>query len=87
MRLIDAEEFEVLLYEANLDTEYGKGFDDGVVWMADRVYKAPTIHAVSCECCKHRSEFNVGDKYPCQLGGYVTLNDFCSKGELDDTVE
>ena len=45
------------------------------------VNHAPTIEVTYCKDCKHRAEFNVGNKYPCQLGGYVTLNDFCSRGE------
>lgn len=50
---------------------------------------ALTVSAATptCQNCKYRSEFNIGDKYSCQLGGYVTLTDFCSRGVAIDDLQ
>ena len=48
-RLIDADQFEVLSWDATGDTSYDQGFDDGVKLIAEKIDAAPTIDAIPVE--------------------------------------
>jgi len=46
MRLIDADEFEVISWSAQGQRgDYARGYDDGIQFMAEKIDKAPTIEA------------------------------------------
>lgn len=50
MRLIDADELEVMSYDAQGHRgEYAQGYDDGVSYMAAKIDRAPTIDAIPVE--------------------------------------
>ena len=73
MKLIDADELRKTLFiYAPVSAQNVIGFC---------VEHAPTIEVVKCKNCKYRSSFKVGNLYPCQFGGYITEDDFCSRGE------
>lgn len=73
MKLIDADELRKTLFiYAPVSAQNVIGFC---------VNHAPTIEITRCHECRYRSDNRVGDKYPCQFGGYITAEDFCSRGE------
>lgn len=43
MRLIDAENFEVLSWKATDNQDYNDGFNDGVIFVTEKIDNAPTI--------------------------------------------
>lgn len=53
MRLINAEEFEVISWNAQGQLgDYARGYDDGVQYMAEKIDHAPTIDAIPVEWLK-----------------------------------
>lgn len=73
MKLIDANELKNTLFI------YAPVAAQSVIGFC--IDHAPTVDVVHCRNCTHRSAFKVGDRYQCQLGGYVKKCDFCSRGE------
>ena len=51
-RLIDADQFEVLSWDATGDTSYDQGFGDGATFVAEKIDAAPTIDAIPVEWLK-----------------------------------
>lgn len=49
MRLIDANQFEVISWRAQGGREYANGFDDGVDYVVQKIDKAQTIKAIPIE--------------------------------------
>lgn len=60
-RLIDADQFEVLFWDATGDTSYDQGFDDGVKFVAEKIDAAPTIDAIPVEWLKEHDGVNIID--------------------------
>lgn len=77
MRLIDADEFEVISLK-NTSLE----FDAGVLYALNMLDKAPTVDAVPvvfCKKCKHRYDMM---KCPLRHAGSSTADEsYCSRGE------
>lgn len=46
MRLIDADQFEVISWRAQGGREYANGFDDGVDYVVQKIDKAETVEAI-----------------------------------------
>lgn len=76
MKLIDAEELRRNLFI------YAPVAAQSVIGFC--IDHTPTKNVTFCKDCKHRAEFEVAGTYPCHLGGYVKLDDFCSRGEEAD---
>lgn len=49
MRLIDANQFEIISWRAQGGREYANGFDDGVDYVVQKIDKAQTIEAIPLE--------------------------------------
>ena len=54
MRLIDAEQFEVISWRAQGGREYANGFDDGVDYVVQKIDKAETVEAIPIEWLNER---------------------------------
>lgn len=67
MRLIDANQFEVISYRAQGDREYVNGFDDGVDYVVSKIDKAETVDAIPIEWLKKKLEQKKQQQYG-QLG-------------------
>lgn len=81
MRLIDADQFEVIAYKDTAGWE--DTFDAGVQYMAEMIDAAPTVDAVPvgrCKNCKYRK-----DRLYCRRIAdrpvIVCDTDFCSYGK------
>lgn len=48
-RLIDAERFECIGFQATGEQRYDDGFADGVMFISERIDSAPTVDAVPVE--------------------------------------
>lgn len=95
MRLIDADDFDVITYK---ETEsYSDYFDSGVLYMLDRIDAAPTVDAVEvvrCEKCRHWHRCMQGDVEilafsKCLKGNPLGNgnNYFCADGERKEATE
>ena len=49
MRLVDAERFECIGFQATGEQRYDDGFADGVMFISERIDSAPTIDAIPVE--------------------------------------
>lgn len=56
MRLVDAELFDFISFQAAGDTAYDQGFEDGVQFVAEKIDAAPTISAIPVEWFKNRRD-------------------------------
>lgn len=84
MRLIDADGFEALSWNAAGNTSYNQGFDDGVLFVTEKIDAAPTIDATPVVRCRDCKEWEPHGR-PCGTrnlnGGLWLPGDFCSEGE------
>lgn len=62
MRLIDADQFEVISWRAQGDREYANGFDDGVDFIANKIDKAETVFAIPIEWIRKVMMNDVNDE-------------------------
>lgn len=56
MRLIDAETCEVVSWYATGNKDYDAGFDDGAVFVIEKIDNAPTIDAIPVEWLKAHAD-------------------------------
>ena len=61
MRLIDANQFEVISWRAQGGREYANGFDDGVDYVVQKIDKAKTVEAIPIEWLKQKYRENDPD--------------------------
>ena len=61
MRLIDANQFEVMSWREQGGREYANGFDDGVDYVVQKIDKAKTIKAIPFEWLKKKYRENDPD--------------------------
>ena len=84
--LIDRRDI-VFAHKVEGSEEYKEGFLDGAMCVLNAVDEMPTIEAkpvVRCKNCKCYEFMSSENKYFCnKYGGYVTEEDYCSRGEVD----
>lgn len=61
MRLIDADQFEVISWRAQGDREYANGFDDGVDFIVNKIDKAKAVKAIPIDWLKQKYRENDPD--------------------------
>jgi hypothetical protein len=74
-RIVDIDQLGCLAWK---DGEHGKTFDDGVLWVLEKIGELPTVQAqkiIRCKECRHRI---VNDHYGEK--GYLNIKAYC---ELD----
>lgn len=66
MRPIDAENFEVLSWKATDNQDYNDGFNDGVIFVTEKIDNAPTIEVAPVAHGRWTHYLCVGhDRYKC----------------------
>lgn len=61
IRLIDANQFEVVSWRAQGGREYANGFDDGVDYVVQKIDKAETVEAIPIEWLRSQMKNNPND--------------------------
>lgn len=65
-RIVDVEPLDCLAWK---DGEHGTTFDDGVLWVLEKIGELPSVQPKTCEGCKHlgkwENEVEYGYPSPC----------------------
>ena len=61
MRLIDAERFECISFQATGEQRYDDGFADGAMFISERIDFAPTIDAIPVEWLEEHDDEDIRD--------------------------
>ena len=60
-RLIDADRFECIGFQATGEQRYDDGFADGLMFMAERIDSAPTVDAIPVEWLREKIKEHTND--------------------------
>lgn len=72
-RLIDAERFECIGFQATGEQRYDDGFANGMMFMAERIDSAPTIDAIPTRWLKEYQLENLRQKNYDMVGAIETM--------------
>lgn len=73
MRMIDAEQFEYIGYQATGEQRYDDGFAEGVMFISERINSAPTIDAIPVEWMRDKMRGYASALKSTELKALVTV--------------
>ncbi|MBR2680659.1 MAG: hypothetical protein IKE23_07890 [Exiguobacterium sp.] len=74
MRLIDAEQFEVISWSAQGQRgDYARGYDDGVQYVAAKIDHTPTIDAIPVEWLRYMQQESLSENDRTMVGAIEAI--------------